>query len=232
MGGAVNTLSHKRILRNVLLTFLVAVVFIAVLFAFAGSLAWFWGWILAGIMIVANVTGILLLAPGLLEERTCVKSGYKRWDILLASIIGRLGPLAVIITAGLDFHFGWSGAFPLMLPVLGLVLCISGYVFSLWAMRENKFFSSVVRIQKERGHHVITTGPYQIVRHPGYSGSIMLMVALPFVLTSYWALIPAVITVIVSFVRTVLEDNTLKRELAGYSRYAERVRYRLISGIW
>jgi protein-S-isoprenylcysteine O-methyltransferase Ste14 len=134
---------------------------------------------LAGIMVAASVLSIFLLDPGLLEERTGIKSGSKRWDIILGSIIGRLGPLAILITSGLDFRFNWSGSFPLMLAVLGLVLCILGYVLSLWAMRENKFFSSVVRIQKERGHHVISTGPYQMVRHPGYFGSVILTFSLP-----------------------------------------------------
>jgi protein-S-isoprenylcysteine O-methyltransferase Ste14 len=99
-------------------------------------------------------------------------------------------------------------------------------------MRENRFFSSVVRIQRERGHYVITTGLYRLVRHPGYLGSVVAMFALPFALTSYWALIPAVITNIISLIRIVLEDNTLKRELEGYSQYTEKVRHRLIPGIW
>jgi len=232
MGDAVNIPNRKRRLRNILLMLLVAPVFIIVSFVFAGSLDWIGGWIVAGIMIAGSVVGILLVDPGLLEERIGVKGGYKHWDVLLASIMGRLGPLAIIITSGLDFRFGWSRLFPTVLAVLGLVLYASGYVLALWAMRENRFFSSVVRIQSDRGHHVITTGPYRIVRHPGYSGGVVCLLVLPLALASYWALIPAVITVIVSLIRTVLEDNTLKRELDGYSQYSESVRYRLIPGIW
>lgn len=232
MGERKTNLNSKRRLRNILLTFLVTAIFIAILFVSAGNLAWFWGWILAGIMIVSNLVGVLLVDPRLLEERSGVKSGSKREDILLASIMGRLGPLAIVITAGLDFRFGWSGSFPSVLAVLGITFYTLGVALPLWAMRENRFFSSVVRIQRERGHHVITTGPYRLVRHPGYLGSIVSMLAVPFALASYWALIPAVITDIVSFVRTVLEDNILKRELEGYSKYAEKVRHRLIPGIW
>jgi len=212
--------------------FLGTLIFTTILFVSSGSLAWTWGWVLVGIMIANNVVSLLLLDPGLLEERTGVKRGSKREDILLASIMGRLGPLGIIITAGLDFRFGWSTPFPAVLAVLGLVFVIIGDVLTLWAMRENRFFSSVVRIQRERGHYVITTGPYRVVRHPGYLASVIVMLALPFALASYWTLIPAIATIIVSFIRTVLEDNTLKRELEGYSRYAERVRFRLVPGIW
>ena len=225
-------LNSKRKLRNLLLTFLVTAIFIAVLFISAGNFAWFWGWILSGIMIVSNVVGVILLDPELLEERTGVKSGSKRKDILLASIMGRFGPLAIIITAGLDFRFDWSGSFPPVLAVPGIIFYALGVSLPLWAMRENRFFSSVVRIQRERGHHVITTGPYRLVRHPGYLGSVVAMLAVPFALTSYWALIPAVITDMVSIIRTALEDNILKRELEGYSKYAEKVRHRLIPDIW
>lgn len=167
MGNSANNLTCRRRVRNILLIFLVTIIFFAVLFTCAGSLRWFWGWILAGIMIAASVIGILILDPALLEERSSAKSGYKRWDILPAWIIGRLGPLAIVITSGLDCRFGWSVPFPLMLTVLGLVLCISAYVLTLWAMRVNKLFSSVVRIQKDRDHSVITSDPYNIVRHPG-----------------------------------------------------------------
>lgn len=232
MSDSSTNLNRKRKLRNILLTFVVTIIFVAILFISAGSLAWSWGWVLAGIMIVGNVVGVLLLDPRLLEERIGIKSGSKREDILLSSIMGRLGPLAIIIIAGLDFRFSWSGPFPPALAVLGIISYTLGVALALWSMRENRFFSSVVRIQIERGHHVVTTGPYQLVRHPGYLGSVVSILALSLALTSYWSLIPAVITDIISFVRTVLEDNTLKRELEGYSQYAERVRHRLVPGIW
>jgi protein-S-isoprenylcysteine O-methyltransferase Ste14 len=227
-----NNPNRKQRLRSTLLLFLVSVIFIIILFVSAGSLTWFWGWMWTGIIIIYNIIGIMLLDPGLLEERTGIKSGIKRVDIFLALIMGRLGPLAIIITSGLDFRFGWSGSFPLVLAVLGIVFLILGYFLVLWAMKENRFFSSVIRIQRERGHQVITTGPYQIVRHPGYLGSIIYTIGLPFALTSYWALIPAIVIIIFSILRTVLEDNILKQKLENYSNYAESVRYRLIPGIW
>ncbi|MBM3141905.1 MAG: isoprenylcysteine carboxylmethyltransferase family protein [Chloroflexi bacterium] len=232
MSEAVGNLSRKRKLRNIILSFLVTLFFIAVLFVTAGSLKWFWAWMLALVMLAGTTLGVVLLDPGLIEERTGVKKGYERKDLPLAFIMGRLGPLAVIIVAGLDFRFGWSGSLPNICAVLGLVLLIVGYVPTLWAMRENRFFSGVVRIQKERGHHVVTTGPYRFVRHPGYLGSIIYMIALPFGLTSYWALIPTVATIIIAILRTALEDDTLKRELEGYTKYAQRVRYRLLPGVW
>lgn len=227
-----NNLKWKRRLRNILLPFLVTLIFIAILFIAAGSLTWINGWVLVLIMLAGNILSIALLDPGLLEERTGVKSGFKREDVILATIMGRLGPLALIIIAGLDFRFGWSAPLPVALGVLGFVFLVIGFALILWAMRENKFFSSVVRIQKERGHYTITSGPYRLVRHPGYLGSIIYMLGLPFALTSYWALIPAVVTNIIAVIRTTLEDRTLKRQLEGYAPYMERVQYRLLPGIW
>jgi protein-S-isoprenylcysteine O-methyltransferase Ste14 len=229
--GAGN-LSWKRKLRNILLSFLVLLAFMAVLFIAAGTFKWFWGWMLALVMLASNIIGVLVLDPALIEERTGVKKGYERRDYPLAFIVGRLGPLAVLIVAGLDFRFGWAGLFSGIYAILGLLFAVAGYALSLWAMRENRFFSGVVRIQEERGHHVISTGPYGFVRHPGYSGIIVWMVAMPFALQSYWALIPAVATVIIVVVRTAFEDDTLKRELEGYIEYAQRVRYRLLPGVW
>lgn len=207
-------------------------IFIAVLFVSAGSLEWFWAWMLVLVMLAGYTLGIVFVDTGLLEERTGVKRGYERRDLPLAIIMGRLGPLAVIIIAGLDFRFGWSWPLPETYAVLGLVLFAVGYVPILWAMHENRFFSSVIRIQKDRSHRVVTTGPYRFVRHPGYLGSIIYMLALPFALTSYWALIPAVATIILVIVRTALEDDILKRGLEGYAEYTQRVRYRLLPGMW
>ena len=227
-----NNLKWKRRLRNILLSFLVTLIFIAILFIAAGSLTWINGWALVLIMLVGNILSVALLDPGLLEERTGIKSGFKREDVLFAIIMGRLGPLTVIIIAGLDYRFGWSAPLPIALAVLGFVFIVIGFAIILWAMRENKFFSSVVRIQKERGHYTITSGPYRLVRHPGYLGSIIYMLGLPFALASYWAIIPAIATNIIAVIRTTLEDRTLKKELKGYAPYVERVQYRLLPGIW
>lgn len=232
MNEGVNNLGWKRKLRNIFLSFLVTLVFIAILFISAGSFEWFWAWMLVLIMLTGNILGVVLLDPGLMEERTGVKRGYERIDVTLAIIMGRLGPLATFIVAGLDFRFSWSGFLAGTYAILGLVLLAIGYVLTLWAMRENRFFSGVVRIQEERGHRVVTTGPYRFVRHPGYLGSIIYMIAMPFALTSYWALIPAIATIIFTIVRTALEDNTLKRKLEGYTEYTLRVRYRLLPRIW
>ena len=107
-----------------------------------------------------------------------------------------------------------------------------GYAFSSWALIVNRFFSGTVRIQTERGHHVVTDGPYRIIRHPGYAGSLLGYVFIPILLDSLWAFIPAVLLIIVMFIRTASEDSTLQTELPGYAEYAEKTRYRLIPGIW
>ena len=101
-----------------------------------------------------------------------------------------------------------------------------------WSMASNRFFSSYVRIQKDRGHVVASGGPYRYVRHPGYVGMLGFGLATPLILGSVWALIPAGLTLVVVVVRTALEDRTLQRELEGYQAYAQRVRYRLVPGLW
>ena len=101
-----------------------------------------------------------------------------------------------------------------------------------WAESVNKFFEPTVRIQTDRGHRVIDTGPYAIVRHPGYASGYLLFVGMPLALGSLWALIPAILSCLLLVVRTILEDQTLRNELAGYEEYAQRVRYRLIPGVW
>jgi len=184
------------------------------------------------IILIGYVSGVILVDPSLLEERVGIKTGQKREDVLFAIIMGRFGPLSTYIIAGLDFRFGWSASFPLVLVVAGFVFYIIGFAISLWAMKENKFFSSVVRIQKERGHYTIASGPYRLVRHPGYLGSIICMLGLPFALASHWAITPAIATNIVAVIRTFLEDRTLRRELGGYDTYMEKVKHRLLPGVW
>jgi protein-S-isoprenylcysteine O-methyltransferase Ste14 len=138
----------------------------------------------------------------------------------------------MVIVAGLDHRYEWSPEFPLWLITVGFLLISFGYAFASWALAENRFFSSVVRIQAERGHVVCDTGPYRWVRHPGYAGSIPPLFGIVLALGSVWALIPAAVALIITVIRTVLEDRTLQQELPGYRDYVRRVRYRLIPGIY
>ncbi|MGA7305464.1 MAG: isoprenylcysteine carboxylmethyltransferase family protein, partial [Rhodothermales bacterium] len=122
--------------------------------------------------------------------------------------------------------------FPLWLIVLGFILISLGYSFAVWAVVENRFFSTTVRIQTDRGHVVCDSGPYRIVRHPGYAGNILPLLGIVPALGSVWTLIPAAVALIIMVIRTVLEDRTLQEELPGYREYARRVHYRLIPGIY
>jgi protein-S-isoprenylcysteine O-methyltransferase Ste14 len=116
--------------------------------------------------------------------------------------------------------------------VLGYVLLCIGFFISVWVYKVNKFAEPSVRIQTERGHKVIDTGPYAIVRHPLYAGGLIMFTGIPLALGSIWALIPTAVGTVIIIVRTVLEDRTLHEELEGYREYAARVHYRLIPGIW
>jgi protein-S-isoprenylcysteine O-methyltransferase Ste14 len=137
-----------------------------------------------------------------------------------------------VIVAGLDHRFGWSPESPLWLTVLGILLILLGYAFAAWALIENRFFYSVVRIQVDRGHVVCDSGPYRIVRHPGYAGMVLALPGIVLALSSLWTLIPAAAALIITVIRTVLEDQALMDELPGYRGYARRVRFRLIPGIY
>ncbi len=129
-------------------------------------------------------------------------------------------------------RYHWSPPFPIWLQLLALVIFVMASAIQTWAMVVNKFFSTIVRIQKDRGHYVVTDGPYKYVRHPGYTGAIIISFSIPLLLGSLWALIPAMIGDCILIIRTFFEDSTLKKELEGYEEYAHRVHYRLFPGIW
>ncbi len=134
--------------------------------------------------------------------------------------------------AGLDFRFSWSLHIPPVIQSLALIGVVLGYVLGGWAMVVNKFFSAVVRIQKERNQTVISDGPYKFVRHPGYTGAILALLSMPIMLGSLWALLPAGFIASLTIVRTFLEDKTLQEKLEGYKEYAKKVKYRLLPGVW
>ncbi|MGB2907278.1 MAG: isoprenylcysteine carboxylmethyltransferase family protein [Candidatus Aminicenantaceae bacterium] len=137
----------------------------------------------------------------------------------------------MLVIAGLDKRFGWGSLSPLWSPV-GLILVVLGSVPSAWAISLNPHFEPTVRIQEERGHRVISTGPYRYVRHPGYLSAILTSTATPLLLGTPWAFLPVGAIIVVLVIRTALEDRVLRRELTGYREYAQRVRWRLFPGIW
>ena len=142
------------------------------------------------------------------------------------------GPLISWIVAGLDVRFGWSPDLPDWIQITALVVLQIGSLLGTWAMFSNRFFSSQVRIQTDRGHSVVKEGPYKYVRHPGYAGGLISWLAAPVFFSSWWVIIPAVVVAAASFKRTALEDRTLQEELPGYAEYSQEVKYRLIPGIW
>ena len=170
--------------------------------------------------------------PGLLEERRRAGPGVKKWDRLLLTIYGILF-FATLIVASVDVgRFHWSDTVPLGLQIVGLAICAVSFGIVWWATWVNTYFSRVVRIQQDRGQRVVTAGPYQYVRHPGYAANIFIWPGTALALGSWWAMLPAVGIIVVYILRTVLEDRTLHEELEGYAEYAEQVRYRLLPGVW
>jgi len=173
--------------------------------------------------------------PGLTAERQNCENfqNAKAWDKVLAPLMAVSVGLPMVIVAGLDHRYNWSSEFPLWLIVIGFILIALGYAFAAWALAENRFFSSVVRIQTDRGHVVCDSGPYRFVRHPGYAGNMLALPGMVLALSSTWTLVPAAVALIIAVLRTVLEDQVLQDELPGYRDYARSVlRYRLIPGIY
>lgn len=206
----------------------------AILFLAAGRLQWAMAWVYLGLyvaMIAVNAVIILPRHPELIAERSRVKEDAKAWDRVISTLVGVSG-LLILVAAGLDTRFGWSPRVALATQFAGTALLISGWCLVIWAMASNEFFSTVVRIQTDRGHMVVNRGPYGYVRHPGYVGMMTSGVGTALMLASLWALIPAGLLVGAGVVRTALEDKTLRAELGGYEEYVRKVRYRLIPGVW
>ncbi len=204
----------------------------ALLFLTSGNVFWEMAWSYLGATLLIVVANALAMDRALLLERSELQEGTKKWDIALATFVAILGPLLVLIVSGLDNRFGWAVFSIPMLQVIALVIFVLGALVGTWAMAANKFFSSTVRIQDERNHKVASGGPYKFVRHPGYVGAIISMLATPIVLGSWLGLIPGLLVVIGYILRTALEDRVLLDELDGYLSYADKVKYRLFPLIW
>lgn len=198
--------------------------------------SWWEAWVYAAICILGFVISRVLAGqrhPDLLAERArfLQHEDAKSWDKLLAPLVG-LGGGLIPLVAGLDALFNWSSPFSLLTKTLSLLIILAGYIWASYALIENRFFSGMVRIQTERGHQVVSSGPYRWIRHPGYAGAILSYLATPPLLDSMWAFLPALFFTVILVIRTGLEDKTLQVELTGYIDYAKHVRYRLFPGVW
>lgn len=209
-------------------------VFLAILLLCAGRLEYWQAWAYAAIGTGINLCTRLVLrnAPETARERAMPGKGAKGWDKALLGL-GLLLTLVTLVVAGLDSgRFHWTPRLSWPWAAGGAGLTVAGAAVFLSAMKENRFFSAVVRIQADRGHTVCTTGPYRIVRHPGYAGMIVGTLGLPLLLTSLWSVLPALLSCVLLVARTGLEDAALGRELPGYNDYRRATRWRLVPGVW
>lgn len=199
----------------------------------AGTLDWPLGWWLLGVFTVLVIAACIYMwqvNPELFEARQGFKAGTKGWDVVVASLL-MVAIAAILPVAGFDARFEWT-AVPGWGIAAGYLLFVLGFAGALWAEAVNRHFEMGVRIQSDRGHKVIDTGPYGIIRHPGYAGAIVLCIGIALALGSLAALIPVLVVIGILAYRTSREDATLAAELEGYAAYRGRVRYRWIPGVW
>lgn len=204
-------------------------VLLALLLGVAGrwNLPWVWG--MCGLHGVGMLGYMHAMGPELMRERFR-PAGVEHHRWLRLALIPQL--LMHLVTVGLDLRFNWSGEVSPLVRAAGLGLMALALMLAVWCIRTNRFFSSVVRIQSDRGHHVITTGPYRYVRHPGYLGMFAAAVGGAIALGSWWSLLPLLPVALVLARRAYCEEQLLLRSLEGYADYAQSVRYRLLPGVW
>jgi protein-S-isoprenylcysteine O-methyltransferase Ste14 len=225
---------HREGLRYVAQRLGLLLIFACILFASAGSLRWPRAWSYLVVVLGLELTSLTLLAlraPELLNQRGTFSPGVKTFDKAFA-LLWLLLALATPLVAGLDVVRFHCSTLPAPLFLVGTAVLVPASAFATSAMLENRHFEQLVRIQEDRAHRVVTTGPYRFVRHPGYLGAILGGLATPLMLGSAWAFAPAGLVALLFVVRTHLEDRTLRHELEGYEEYAKRTRFRLVPYLW
>lgn len=206
----------------------------ALIFISSGHLNYWEGWTYFGLnlAILAATVWLLREDQGLMAERLRPGRGMKWWDKVYYLLSTPLY-FAAVIVAGLDAgRRHWSQGPSAGLYVIAVAVFLAGQGLFLWAKKVNPFFSSVARIQTDRGQQVCREGPYRICRHPGYLGGLLFGLATPLVLGSFLALIPQAMAAVLLIVRTALEDRMLRKELLWYAEYTKAVPFRLIPGLW
>ena len=235
-------MSMKNQLQNDLILWLRSVVrnllFAVALMWSAGTIRWIEAWVIIGLWSIFGFAMTVYLMhrdPELLAERlklVPIQKEQKTWDKLLMLMFFIFG-IGLYIIPGFDvMRYGWSEPLPTWIEVIAMLVHFPCFVFLTWVLRENTYLSQVVKIDEERGHSVITTGPYALVRHPMYTAVIILLFAFPLALGSRYSLLLSMILTVLLVVRTYYEDKTLHEELEGYPEYAKKTPYRLLPGVW
>ncbi len=222
-----------RIVQRFIQVLLVIASQAAVLFLSAGRFDWGWAWVFLGLYalgIAINGAFLLRYNPQTIAERATA-TGMRDWDKVVGGLFGVVYFLGLPLLAGLDQRFGWS-AMHLAVHLAGAVAFALGFGLFSWSMVANAHFATVVRIGPAGEHAVCDQGPYRFVRHPGYVGAVLQGLGVPLILGSWWALLAGAAGVLLLVLRTALEDRALRQDLPGYEEYAERVRCRLVPGVW
>jgi protein-S-isoprenylcysteine O-methyltransferase Ste14 len=221
-------------LRAIVASYVGVLLYASLIFLAAWKLVYWQALLYVVIALIGATLSHALVPSGsdITVERASNAAAGQTWD---KRILGAYFLVSVVtfVIAGLDSgRFGWSGPVPLGVTIAGVVLMLLGQIIFAVAKRQNAFFASTVRIQSERGHRVCESGLYHYVRHPGYLGMLISLLAFPLLINSYWAFVPAVCGAALLLIRTVIEDRVLIEELPGYRDYAARTRWRLIPGVF
>jgi protein-S-isoprenylcysteine O-methyltransferase Ste14 len=209
-------------------------VFYVIIFVSAGRINYWQGLIYFSIGLIMGVLNytVLRIDSDLLNERSNPGKDSKKWDKAILGL-SFLATISMFIIAGLDSgRYKWSPDFRWPAYMTGIIFTASGQLLFLIAQKQNRFFSSTVRIQTDRNHTVCDSGLYEYVRHPAYMGSIIQAIGFPLIFGSLWSIIPVFILVVLHIIRTTWEDKTLMEELNGYKEYSGKTCYRIIPGIW
>jgi protein-S-isoprenylcysteine O-methyltransferase Ste14 len=229
-----NTITPKYVLKNIIRFAGFLVLLGIFIFVPAGTFAYRQGWVFLAVFGFALAFFMLygmLRDPNMLKERSQKAKNVKHWDTVILNIY-TVFLVIIVVLAPLDGgRFHWSHV-SVWVNMLGLGLMIPSFALLMWVTVTNTYLSRYVRIQDDRGHQVVTAGPYHFVRHPMYASNILFFPSIPLLLGSWWALIPAIIIMGLFTLRTYLEDKTLQAELPGYKEYAHKTRYRMVPGIW
>jgi protein-S-isoprenylcysteine O-methyltransferase Ste14 len=225
-----------RLLKRLAQVLIAVAALTAMLFLSSWRFDWVMAWVYVGtfaVVLTAMTVYQELGNPELMEERSEFKprEGVQTWDVILSAVV-RVSLLGSYVVAGLDMRFGWKPEIPLAVQIAAFALGLLGGGLIAWAMAANRHAAVYARIQKERGHAVATTGPYRFVRHPFYVGVITFSLVMPVALGSLWALATGGLAALLFIVKTAAEDRMLREGLEGYREYAQRVRYRLVPGVW